>query len=207
MEVKEKTNIVLLGSWNLGILTPSFFANEFSDLKMEKDINVEMILGTGGFRFSVQNIIINPNPNKLILFSTINDYENYNLMEEIAIKIVEKLHYTPIMAVGHNISYFTDSAFKLFENDKLDQCEEFYKKETSTIALNSQEVKHALSYENYTLNLTYNVNRQRNYVTFNYNYPTNNSDNNKTIEYLGSFKKNIEESKVICTKLVKENAK
>lgn len=125
-------------------------------------------------------------------------------MSRIAIGTVNKLYYTPIIAIGHNISFSTDNTFELFENKELDKYTEFYKKTASTIALNSQEVKHSLAYENYMLNITYNISRQENSIKFNFNYTTNN--NEKIVEYLGNFKKNIEYSKTIYSKLVKKDA-
>lgn len=204
MEIKENACIVIVGSWNLNILNPTWFAREFPQLEIGKEVHVEMDMTTGSLRFIVQKIKINPNPNKLIFFSGVDENENYDLMSEIATETVNKLKHTPIMAVGHNISFFTDNTFRLFENYELDKYEEFYKNTASTIALNSQEIKHALAYENYILNLTYSINRERNYIKFNYNYTINN--NEKIIEYLGNFKKNIEDSKIIYSKLVEENA-
>jgi hypothetical protein len=125
-------------------------------------------------------------------------------MSEIAAETVNKLKHTPIIAVGHNISFFTDNTFELFEDHGLDKYEEFYKDTAGAIAFNSQEIKHTLAYKDYVLNLTYNINRQRNYVNFNYNYTT--SNNEKIIEYLKHFKKNIEDSKTIFSKLVEKNA-
>ncbi len=204
MEIKENASIVLVGSWNLSILTPAWFAKEFPQLKLGKEVPVEMEMSTGSIRFIAQQIKINPNPNKLIFFSDVDNSENYDLMSEIATETVNKLRYTPIMAVGHNISYFTDDTFALFENYELDENEEFYKEAANTIALNSQEIQHALAYENYILNLTYNINRQRDFIKFNYNYTT--SNNEKIIKYLRDFKENIEKSKIIYSKLVKKNA-
>lgn len=206
MEIKENASIVIAGSWNVGILNPTWFAREFPKLKLEsgKDVDIEVEITTGSLRFLVQKIKINPNPHKLIFFSDVDENENYELMSEIAAETVNKLQHTPIIAVGHNISFFTDNTFGLFEDHELNECEKFYKDTASAIALNSQEIKHPLAYENYILNLTYNINRERNYIKFNYNYTTNNKE--KIIEYLKDFRENIENSKEIYSKLVKENA-
>lgn len=66
MKIKENANIVLLGAWTLSILNPTFFANEFPELKIERDVPVDIELNTRALRFTVQKIIINPN--KLIFF-------------------------------------------------------------------------------------------------------------------------------------------
>lgn len=204
MEIKDHANIVIVGSWNLNILNPTWFAKEFPQLKIGKDVSVEMDITTGALRFIVQKIKINPNPNKLVFFSDVDENENYDLMSEIATETVNKLRHTPIIAVGHNISFFTDNTFGLFENYELDKYQKFYKETADTIALNSQEIKHALAYENYVLNLTYSINRQRNSIKFNYNYTINN--NERIIDYLRNFKENIENSKELYSKLVRKNA-
>lgn len=204
MEIKENASIVIAGSWNVGILNPAWFASEFPQLRLEKDVPVEVEITTGSLRFIVQKIKINPNPNKLIFFSNVDENENYELMSEIAAETVNKLKHTPIIAVGHNISFFADNAFGLFEGRGLDNYEEFYKDTASTIAFNSQEIKHPLAYKDYVLNLTYNINRERNYINFNYNYTIKKND--RIIEYLKDFKKNIDNSKIIYSKLVKKNA-
>jgi hypothetical protein len=201
MEIKENASIVIVGEWNVGILKPLWFAKEFPQLEIKDEVPVELEMSTGAFRFQVQKIKINPNPNKLIFFSDVDENKNYDLMSEIAIETVNKLQHTPVVAIGHNISFFTDDTFRLFENDALDNYEEFYKSKANCIALNAQEIKHSLAYENYTLNLTYNINRQKHFVMFNYNYSTSNIK--KTVEFLESFKTNITDSKTIFSKLVK----
>ena len=204
MEIKDNANIVIVGAWNINIIKPAWFAKQFPQLKIGKEVSIEMEMNTGAFRFQVQKIKINPNPNKLVFFSDVDENENYDLMSEIATETVNKLQHTPIIAIGHNISFFTDNTFVLFENDELNNYEEFYKKTASTVAFNSQEIKHSLAYENYILNLTYNINRQKGFIKFNYNYATSNYE--KVMEYIKDFRKNIENSKTIFNKLVKNNA-
>ncbi len=203
ISIKDNANIVIIGSWNLSILSPTWFAKEFPELKIGKEIPVEMELNTRALKFSVQNITINPNPNKLIFFSTVDDDKNYEQMEKLAVDTVKKLSHTPIKAIGHNISYFTDNDFELFQSDKLDEYEKFYKEKTKTIALNSHEIKHSLAYEHYILNLSYNINRQKNFISFNFHYEVNNVE--KIEGYLKDFKKNIDQSKTIYSKLLKTN--
>ncbi len=203
MTVKDNASIVIVGSWNLAILNPTWFAKEFPELGIGKEILIEMELNTRALKFQVHNITINPNPNKLIFFSTKDDDKDYEEMENMALNTVRKLPHTPIKAIGHNISYFTDNNFELFESDKLDKYEEFYKDKTKTLALNSHEIKHSLAYENFMLNLTYNINRQKNFLSFNYNYEVKNVE--KIEEYLKDFKTNINHSKAIYSKLVKKN--
>ncbi|MEE8329509.1 MAG: hypothetical protein V3R54_06225 [Thermodesulfovibrionia bacterium] len=202
ISIKDNANIVLRGSWNLSILNPTWFAKEFPELNIGKEIAVEMELNTQALRFTVQNIIINPNLDRLIFFSTTDDAKNYESVEKLAVDTVKKLPHTPIRGIGHNISYIVDGNFELFESEELDKHEEFYKAAAKTIALNSQEIKHSLAYENFMLNLTYNINRQKNFVSFNFHYEVKSSE--KIEEYLKDFRKNIEYSKTLYDKLLKK---
>jgi len=38
MKIKENPNIVIAGAWNLNILTPAWFAQEFPDLLKQKEV-------------------------------------------------------------------------------------------------------------------------------------------------------------------------
>jgi hypothetical protein len=201
MTIKDYPSLVIAGIWNLGILSPPWFAKEFPDLVKQKEVPLEIQLGTNSLRFTINGIIINPNPNKLIFFSKTKEDSQYELIEQFAQGVVSRLPHTPITALGHNISYFTDEEeFSLFEKDILNKCEDSYKSKLNISALNSQETVHSLSYENFNLNLTYNFNRKKKFVSFNYHYEV--TDIEKIKVYIAEFKKNIEHSAEIFSKLV-----
>lgn len=202
MKIKENPTIVIAGAWNLNILTPQWYAKEFPELAIQKEIPAEVQIGTGILKFSIDNKIkINPNPDKLIFYSEIAERSNYELVEKFAMDTVSKLPHTPITAVGHNIAYFLDEGgFSLFNEDSLSNYEEYYKKELSITAFNTQQILHKLSYENYLLNLTYNINRQKNFVSLNYHY--NVTDISRIAEFISEFKNNINNSEEIFKKIV-----
>ncbi len=202
MKIKDNPNIVIAGAWNLNILTPTWFAQEFPDLIKQKEVPVEVEIGTGILKFSIDDRVkINPNPDKLIFFSEIAERSNYELVEKLAMDTVSKLRHTPITALGHNVSYFLDEeSFSLFNEESMSKYEDYYKKELSIAAFNTQQIMHALSYENYTLNLTYNMNRQKNFISFNYHY--NMTDTGRIKEFISEFKNNINNSEEIFNKIV-----
>ncbi len=202
MKIKENPNIVIAGAWNLNILTPKWFAQEFPDLVKQKEVPAEVQIGTGILKFSIDDRIkINPNPDKLIFFSEIAERSNYELVEKLAMDTVSKLSHTPITALGHNVTYFLDEgSFSLFNEDSMSNYEDYYKKELSITAFNTQQILHTLSYENYLLNLTYNINRQKNFVSFNYHY--NVTDTGRIREFISEFKNNINNSEEIFKKIV-----
>jgi len=202
MKIKENPNIVIAGAWNLNILTPKWFAQEFPDLAKQKEVLAQVQIGTGILKFSIDDRIkINPNPDKLIFFSEIAERSNYELVEKLAMDTVSKLRHTPITALGHNVTYFLDEgSFSLFNEDSMSNYEDYYKKELSITAFNTQQILHTLSYENYLLNLTYNINRQKNFVSFNYHY--NVTDAGRISEFISEFKNNINNSEEIFKKIV-----
>lgn len=204
MTFKEYPNLVIAGVWNLGILTPQWYAKEFPALIKQKEFSsVEIEIGTGALKIPIENIVINPNPGKLIFFSQNEDSSKFELIEKLAAGTVEKLPHTPIIALGHNISYFIDEKkFKLFESDMLDKCEDFYKNEAAISALNSQKIIHSLSFEKFTLNLTYEFSRKKNSVSFNYHYEVSLID--KIKESILDFRKNIKNSEAFMTKIIGE---
>lgn len=209
MTFKEYPSLVIAGVWNLGILTPQWYAREFPDLIKQKEFPVEMQIGTGALRFTIENIVINPNPDtnpdRLIFFSQKDEDSQYDLIEKLAVGTVTKLPHTPIAALGHNVSYFTDEKkFRLFDPDVLDKSEDFYKKEVSVSSLNTQRTIHCLSYENFTLNLTYEFNRKKNSVSFNYHYDVSNIGIDKIGEYILDFRKNIKNAEALMMKIIGE---
>lgn len=204
MVFKEYPNLVINGMWNPGILTPQWYAKEFPDLIKQKEFpSIEIEIGTGALKIPLEDIIINPNPGKLIFFSQNDNVSKFELIEKLAAGTVEKLPYTPIIALGHNISYFIDEKkFKLFESDMLDKCEVFYKNEAAISALNSQKIMHPLSFEKFTLNLTYEFSRKRNSVSFNYHYEVSSIE--KIKECILDFRKNIKQAEALMTKIIGE---
>ena len=204
MTFKEYPNLVIVGVWNLGILTPQWYAKEFPDLIKQKEFpSLEIEIGTGASKISIEDIVINPSPGKLIFFSQNDNASKFELIEKLADGTVEKLKHTPIIALGHNISYFIDEKkFKLFELDMLDKCEDFYKNEASISALSSQKIIHSLSFEKFTLNLTYEFSRTKNSVSFNYHYEVSSIDEIK--EYILDFRKNINNAEAFMIKIIGE---
>ncbi|HEB30155.1 MAG TPA: hypothetical protein ENI15_04685 [Spirochaetes bacterium] len=202
MEIKDHTNLVIAGNWNLGILTPDWIIKEFPDkIKQKKDVPIEVSIGIGSIRFTIDDIIIQPNLNRLDLITNIEDDLHYNKIMDIALGIVQKLPHTPLSAIGHNISYYlTTETFKFFDEEKLDLFEDRYKEIIKNTVFNSQQIKHSLDFEDHILNIIYEVNRKKSHVNFNFNYKV--SDRKKIESYISSFKENISSSKNIFKKLV-----
>ncbi|MGO9613842.1 MAG: hypothetical protein ACLPX5_12505 [Dissulfurispiraceae bacterium] len=201
MNFKELPNMVIVGAWNLAILTPQWYKKQFSQFVKDKEIPIEIQVGTGAMKYKLCDISISLSPGKLVFYSTKNDDAQYELIERFAEGTISQLLHTPITAIGHNMSYFTNGDnFNLFDANILDRCEAFYKKEFSVATMNSQTVIHTLSYENYNLNLKYDFNRKKNFISLNYHYDITNTDMIKKL--ILEFRNNIKLSVETYSKLV-----
>lgn len=202
MELIGYPSIVIVGLWNRRIIMPEWFQTQFPELP-KIDIPVEMELNSGIFRFTIEDIEINPQENKLILFAKKRENRTYALVEALAEGTVKELSHTPFLSIGHNIEYsvMENEKFTLFPEDIMHKAEIFYKEKAGALALTQDELMHRISYEHYSLNLTHLASRKEKKLLFNYHYPTNQYQ--KIIEYIKDFRRNIEHSKQLASNLVK----
>ncbi|MBC8548390.1 MAG: hypothetical protein H8D23_01950 [Candidatus Brocadiales bacterium] len=173
MQIKDHPSLVIAGIWNLAILTPDWFYSEFSDLTEDKQGEAEVQIGTGVMRFPFGGVMINPTTQKLILTATKEEAQQYEIIEKIAHGIVSKLHYTPVTGIGHNVSYLIDNNTKELNDDLFEKQEQSYQRQLKAVALDKLESGYSLSFEHYTLNLTYSMSREEKFVHINYHYPCN----------------------------------
>jgi hypothetical protein len=202
MEIRNSTNLVINGSWNLGILTPEWFIEEFYKKNSQEKIPVELDLGTNNIRFTIDDILIQPARDRLNLFAKKEENSVYESISNLADKVFNKLPYTPIKAVGHNceIKLGKNDTFKNLEGWDLDQMQDLYKNKANSSAVNSVQIKHSIEYTNHLLNLTYSVGRSENLLGFNFHYDINLST--KAEEAIKEFPKNIEKAKKIANELI-----
>ncbi len=201
--LEENTNIVILGTWNLGILTPEWFKEQFPEIVKEKEIPIEVALGVNSFRFVVNSIQINPSTNKLVLNPKKLDRKYFKISADLAVGIIDKLPHTPIFAVGNNISFLLENEkFKLFNDSRIQEHHEFYKSILKSSELDAWQMKDSLSFENYILNITYDYSKQKKIINFNYHYPIVNKG--KIKDYLAEFPNNITKAEEILKELMEK---
>ncbi len=202
MKVRNNTNLVINGSWNLGILTPEWFIEEFYKENSQKKIPVELALGTNSIRFTIDDILIQPAQDRLNLFAKKEENSVYESISNLSDKVFNKLPYTPIKAVGHNcaIKLSKNDTLKNLEGWDLDQLQELYKNKADSSAVNSVQIKHSIEYTDHLLNLTYSIGRSENFLEFNFHYDINLST--KTEEVIKEFPKNIEKANRIANELI-----
>ncbi len=204
METRASTNLVLVGSWNVAILTPQWIAHHLPWLKVDgKAIPVEVALGIGQrLRFSVADVLIQPSPNRLDLVAKTEAEAVYDTIARIASSIVEKLPHTPITAVGHNVAFrlTAEEKIKKLQGVDLDDLQGFYRDVAGGSAVNQLQVKHAVDFSTYTLNITYMLEREQSVIDLNYHYVVGGGSDVRSM--LSEFPKNIASAGEISQRLV-----
>lgn len=173
MKIREKTNLVIVGSWNLGILKPDWFKKEFEWKNENKNIPIELSLGsTNLIRFTLDDILIQPFHNRLELIANKEDDDIYESISALAYKILEKLPHTPINAIGQNRVYILEKneTFKHLQDIRLDDFKDIYEEKAESSTINTIEIKHVIEYEDHFLNIIYIINRKNSIIHLNFHY-------------------------------------
>jgi hypothetical protein len=110
--VEDQTTLVLVGSWNPAILSPTWIGRNILGLDQGQTFQVAMLLpvqGQGGTpRLSFEGISITPAQNQLIFHLDPNDAAMVTKSLLVARRILETLPHTPMMAMGVNFTYEVD---------------------------------------------------------------------------------------------------
>ncbi|MCK4907391.1 MAG: hypothetical protein KAS64_07570 [Spirochaetes bacterium] len=205
MKIIENPSIVLLGMWNLGILQPKWFIDEFPDIIKEKEIPFEVNIQINALRFTIDdgNIQINPMPDKLIIRKIDGNTAVLDKIINLTKGIVKKLPHTPITAIGHNIGYELEESeeFGIEGINQYQEYEDKYKEFYSEAVLLNNNIKHSISFTDFTVNINYQIDRTKKNIGFNYNYPIK---DRKTIENaIENLKMNIVKSTELYGRVVK----
>lgn len=100
-------NIVIVGQWNPHIFSPKWMCEALLGVK---DIESEFAVGpmTGGMRYLTNHLIILPGQDRLIIGPRNTSDSTLKEAENIAVRTLQLLQYTPVQAAGINFS-FTES--------------------------------------------------------------------------------------------------
>jgi hypothetical protein len=102
-------NIVILGAWNVAILTPSRIASRLFGL--EPGTPIEILVDTEGrapIRVKYDDIIIEPSPVRLAITPQTPNFESLGRCIAIAQKALSILPETPFSAIGLNLRFKLD---------------------------------------------------------------------------------------------------
>ncbi|MBF0473710.1 MAG: hypothetical protein HQK93_08265 [Nitrospirae bacterium] len=212
MKLKDRTSLVIAGAWNIAILNPRWFLTEiFAQNNPNDKIQVQFGFGNNeqnSIKFTIDEITITVTPSRLMFSPNSIDCENnskYEQIEKAACEIIKKLPFTPITAIGYNISYdLENDSFEFIEENQFERCQEFYRNKIKSDVI-SQEIKHTLVFDEHLLNLSYNIDNIN--KSFNYHYQIN--DTNKKFEHISQlaskYIENIDNAKKLFINIIRKN--
>ncbi|MCG7946176.1 MAG: hypothetical protein N0C84_07505 [Candidatus Thiodiazotropha taylori] len=99
-------NIVVVGAWNVAILTPEGIARRLFNLEPGTPIQVQVAMDVGApIRVRHDNIIVQPSPTSLVITPQESTPEALANSVTIAQRALDSLPETPMTAAGLNIRY------------------------------------------------------------------------------------------------------
>lgn len=99
-------NIIVIGDWNIAILTPDGVRKHLFRADDTVRLNIELQIDRPGpFRLTHDGITVTPSPAKLEVGPVTPDADQMVNAAEITTRALEYLHLTPISAVGVNFRY------------------------------------------------------------------------------------------------------
>ena len=104
-------NVIVVGRWNLAILTPAGVAEQLFGLKKGTPVEVLVALDqVQPHRIKYNDIVVIPDDGRLTVVPSSNSFESLGKAIAIAARSLEVLPKTPIEAVGINVRYSADSS-------------------------------------------------------------------------------------------------
>lgn len=202
MKIKGKTSLVIAGSWNVSVITPNWIAEQIDWLSSDENVPLEVAIGTGATRFTIEDIDIQTAPNRLDLIAATETPETYDRIGELGRAIVEELPHTPLQAVGHNIVYSLEEneSFRNINGMDIDRAQELYQDIAGALAVNTMQLKHAIEYDDRVLNLTFRVSRKEVSIDFNYHYAI--TKGVRVVDLITAFADSVNDSRNLASKLV-----
>lgn len=99
-------NIVVIGDWNIAILTPDGVRRHLFHADANVQLNIELQIDRPGpFRLTHAGIMVTPSPTKLEVGPVTANVEQMAICADIATRALNHLPLTPISAVGVNFRY------------------------------------------------------------------------------------------------------
>lgn len=177
----ESLTIVIAGNWNKYILTPEWVSkNLFDAAELKVEIPISMNLPP---RFADKEIRFIPSNNSVILVPLILTDEVLNKVEAMAVKLIEKLPYTPIGAFGINFGFIED-------NPEASLCALFNTSDQEPLSTFGCDIKSCiisrkLEFEGKTINLTI-TNDEASNISFDFNFHYEIANSEDAIKLLGT---------------------
>ena len=194
---KNSISVVIVGHWNLHILTPSWInANIFKESKLQ--VEFPLNIGLPHKYTSVENkVTFIPTEDKVTLIALEDSEECLNKLEDFTGKLVTELPVTPASAFGVNLGY-------LEENPSQSLIETFSVSDSKLLSdYHCQEMNNSITrrliVENRILNLKVFLHTDKIEFDFNFHY-----DVSKISEVKEKIQDQVVKNKGIAEKLLKD---
>lgn len=143
---------VIVGSWNPAIFTPKGIAEILFQKPAGEPIEVMVPLdGLGPSRIIIDELIISPEPGRIVIGSKKPTWDMLDKTRAVAIRAIEELPRTPLIAAGFNVRYHLESPSEEFFHlidTKLDNSIS-----NAALRIMSREVHRSLEFNGGRLNL------------------------------------------------------
>lgn len=178
MKLKEGSiSVVIVGSWNPGILTPEWIKQNLLELPGDPPIQVGLEIPVGnplqGHRIIYDDAVFNPTLDKFSIFLRDETLAGLEKLEKFAVSALNLLPHTPVTAVGINVA-LTD------EDPELDKIRKFDlvspPDEAKVFPAKNQALVWSLDYGECTLNLQESLSEGVHTIGFNFHYATSGAE-------------------------------
>lgn len=178
-------NLVIVGGWNKHIFSPDWVKQYLfpqDEYEIEFPLNID-----GSARFSTKKNRISVEQNRLNFNSRSVENEDYERIQDLAMKIADYLPHTPVLSYGVNFLY--EESKNADEITALLDCNysKLLMKEIGKDII-SAEIKNSLNYEYCVLNI--NVKKEKGIYYFDFNY-------HFEIKKLTDFKESMTEHSIL----------
>lgn len=196
----RKTNITIVGNWNVAILNPDWIQAQFPKFKTSDRPQLEIGLNIRDIRYELKEIIINPRPDRLIITPKIVSNDCFGDLMDLTAGILEKLSHTPIVAVGSNFAFSLDESEDISHmcGDR-EELHSSYKKIGKKYS-GSSVIQHILTESDMQITVSYHISANTKMVTFNYNRDSEIKEEVKS--FINDFKKHYEDTQNIINNLL-----
>ncbi|CAM5423683.1 hypothetical protein [Thauera mechernichensis] len=102
-------SVVVVGNWNVAILTPDGIRRRLFALPDGSPIDVEVAVDRPGrFRVKHAQVIVDPSPTSLVTIGTANEIDALQAAASVSRKALSVLSETPVSAAGVNFNFKVD---------------------------------------------------------------------------------------------------
>jgi hypothetical protein len=167
--IQEGWTIVLLGGWNMAILTPQWISEH---LVKQSTVDIEVLVTPGNqpqIRYKASDFVLTPSPQRLV-FNMLRATDEVLLrLEAMVIRLLGALPHTPVSATGVNFRFSEDE-------DIRDLTHSFDFGDSTALAdfgatVSATELLRSLSYEDTTIN--FKLIHQIDKIVFDFNFHNN----------------------------------